>query len=109
MDSYASDRIIHAGSNAWILCGDKSASKALRMKVGRKYPVTLGGVDCRVLRYEILPPRPHSEVENVETASPATIARTEETYRGAKQWQDQRQAGDGVLLKDLDARSAHRV
>jgi hypothetical protein len=42
---------------AWVLCGDRQASAGLRMRTSRKIPLTLSGVDARLLRYEILPPK----------------------------------------------------
>lgn len=42
-----------AGATAFLLSGNPKASQGLRMKADRKYPVTVGGVDCRVLQYSI--------------------------------------------------------
>ena len=43
-----------AGSTAWVLCGNQVATKYMGMRIGRKYPLTLGGVDTRLLKYEVL-------------------------------------------------------
>jgi hypothetical protein len=43
----------HAGSTAWILYGSKRAPAELRLKVSRRLPISLSGVDCRLLRYDI--------------------------------------------------------
>lgn len=40
-------------SIAWILSGNPSIGRALRLKADRKIPVHNGPIDCRVLRYEI--------------------------------------------------------
>ena len=46
------------GSTAFLLSGSPEASKGLRMKADRRYPLLLGGVDCRLLQYSIrgMPP-----------------------------------------------------
>lgn len=49
---------VHAGTNAWILSGTKGPTQALRMKASRRHPLSLGGVDCRLLHYEVRPPPP---------------------------------------------------
>eukprot|EP00892_Ulva_mutabilis_P010337 jgi/Ulvmu1/7676/UM038_0106.1 len=46
------------GAHAWILSGTKGPTQALRMKATRRYPLSLGGVDCRLLHYEVRPPPP---------------------------------------------------
>ena len=43
-----------AGSTAWVLCGNQVATKYMGMRIGRKYPLTLGGVDTCLLKYEVL-------------------------------------------------------
>lgn len=42
-------------TDAFILSGNADITGQLRMKTKRKYPLTVGGVDCRLLHYEILP------------------------------------------------------
>jgi putative N6-adenine-specific DNA methylase len=42
-------------TDAFILSGNADITSQLRMKSKRKYPLTIGGVDCRLLHYEILP------------------------------------------------------
>ena len=41
------------GSTAAVLCGNPEASQALRLKASARHPVTVGGVDCRLLVYGI--------------------------------------------------------
>eukprot|EP00887_Chlorella_sp_A99_P006659 scaffold3.g6659.t1 len=41
------------GARAALLCGNPAASQALRLKAMAKHPLTIGGVECRVLVYGI--------------------------------------------------------
>jgi 23S rRNA G2445 N2-methylase RlmL len=41
------------GSKAFLLSGNPEATKGLRLKADRRHPVTVGGVDCRLLQYSI--------------------------------------------------------
>lgn len=41
------------GATAFLLSGNPEATKGLRLKAERRYPLTVGGVDCRLLRYSI--------------------------------------------------------
>lgn len=45
------------GATAWVLSGDPELTRGLRMKTSRRIPVRNGSLDCRWLRYEVLPPR----------------------------------------------------
>ncbi|MCZ7644219.1 MAG: THUMP domain-containing protein [Planctomycetota bacterium] len=45
------------GANAWILSGNAELTRFLSMKAARKFPLRLGKIDARALKYEILPPR----------------------------------------------------
>ena len=45
-------------SSAFVLSGNPAVSRAIRMRASRKMPLGIGGVDCRFLRYDILPPKP---------------------------------------------------
>ena len=45
-------------SSAFVLSGNPEVSRAIRMRASRKHVVGIGGVDCRLLRYDILPPKP---------------------------------------------------
>lgn len=42
-----------AGASAWILSGSRDATKHLRLRASRKFPLRYGKVDCRLLKYEI--------------------------------------------------------
>ncbi len=41
-------------STAVVLSGDAQATRAMRMKAKRKFPLRIGNVDCRVLVYDVL-------------------------------------------------------
>ena len=41
------------GATAFLLSGNPEATKGLRLKAERRYPLTVGGVDCRLLQYSI--------------------------------------------------------
>lgn len=41
------------GATAFLLSGNPDATTGLRLKAERRYPITVGGVDCRLLRYSI--------------------------------------------------------
>lgn len=53
------------GATAYLLSGNPEASKGLRLKADRRYPITVGGVDCRLLQYSI---------RGVEPAAPVAAA-----------------------------------
>jgi hypothetical protein len=40
-----------------LLSGDANATRPLRMRARRKRVLGIGGVDCRLLEYRILPPK----------------------------------------------------
>lgn len=41
------------GAQAYLLSGNRQVTKHLRLKAGRKWPITIGDVDTRLLQYEI--------------------------------------------------------
>lgn len=41
------------GGTAWVLSGDPSLTRNLRLKTSRRVPILNGGLDCRWLRYEL--------------------------------------------------------
>ena len=45
------------GATAHLLSGDAGVTRPLRMRARRKRVLGIGGVDCRLLEYRILPPR----------------------------------------------------
>jgi 23S rRNA G2445 N2-methylase RlmL len=59
-------------SSAFVLSGNPEVSRAIRMRASRKTPIGIGGVDCRLLRYDVLPPKPPGY-------EPASRRRDEET------------------------------
>ncbi len=42
-----------SGWELWLLSGNPSLTKSLRMKCSRRIPISNGGIDCRWLKYEI--------------------------------------------------------
>ena len=42
---------------AYVLCGNPDITREIHMRADRKYPITVGNVDCRLLKYKILPPK----------------------------------------------------
>ena len=49
--SYVSFRV---GAHVWALSGHAPSTAALRMRASRKVPLTVGGVDCRLLQYSVM-------------------------------------------------------
>ena len=47
-----------SNADVTVLSGNSSVTRELRMKADRKRPVTVGGIDCRVMHYKVLPPKP---------------------------------------------------
>ena len=47
--------------SAFVLSGDPSISREIYMRASRKHVLGIGGVDTRLLRYDILPPKPKKE------------------------------------------------
>ena len=46
-----------AGATAHLLSGDAGATRPLRMRAKKKRVLGIGGVDCRLLEYRVLPPK----------------------------------------------------
>ena len=42
-----------AGAPAYLLSGNVAATAGLRLRAASRVPLTIGGVDCRLLRYDI--------------------------------------------------------
>jgi 23S rRNA G2445 N2-methylase RlmL len=64
-------------SSAFVLSGNPEVSRAIRMRASRKHVVGIGGVDCRLLRYDILPPKPPGYVPRQRTEGRDEEARRE--------------------------------
>ena len=47
----------------YVLSGNAEATGALRMKASGKHALMLGGVECRLLRYDVLPKLPQQTDE----------------------------------------------
>ncbi len=52
-----------------VLSGNAEATGALRMKASGKHMLMLGGVDCRLLRYDVLPKLPQQAAEKAMSQS----------------------------------------
>lgn len=44
-------------ASVYVLCGNPDITREIHMRADRKYPVTVGNINCRVLKYKVLPPR----------------------------------------------------
>ena len=42
----------------FVLSGNAEITQALRMRATRRSPLTIGGADCRLLQYDVLPKLP---------------------------------------------------
>ncbi len=45
------------GSTAYLLSGEPTLTQVLKLRAARRHPVRIAQVDCRWIRYEVLPPR----------------------------------------------------
>lgn len=48
-------------ADVYVLSGNSLATRGLRMKTDKKWTVTVGGVECKVLHYYVLPPKSSSD------------------------------------------------
>jgi 23S rRNA G2445 N2-methylase RlmL len=46
------------GASAAVLCGNRDVAAKLFLPPKRRHPLTVGGVDCRLLHFKLLPPKP---------------------------------------------------
>ena len=46
------------GAQAAVLCGNRDVAAKLFLPLNRRHPLTVGGVDCRLLHFTLLPPKP---------------------------------------------------
>ena len=49
--------IAHAGTDAYILSGNKQAFRHLWMKPSQKWKASVGGIDVQLHKYHVLPPK----------------------------------------------------
>ena len=45
-------------TSVYVMSGNADATRGLRMKASEKHALTLGGVNCRLIRYDVLPKMP---------------------------------------------------
>ena len=53
------------GATAHLLSGDAEVTRPLRMRAARKRVLGVGGVDCRLLEYRVLPPKKEPTLEEL--------------------------------------------
>ncbi len=46
------------GADAAVLCGNREVANKLFLPLKRRHPLTVGGIDCRLLHFRLLPPKP---------------------------------------------------
>ncbi len=74
-------------ADAYLLCGNPAATKPLRMKCSRRIPLTIGGVDVRLLHYHVLPPRaPGVEPLHARSVSARESAHMQDTESSELSW-----------------------
>ena len=44
-------------ADVYALSGNPVASRGLHMKSNKKWPITVGGLECKLLHYYVLPPK----------------------------------------------------
>eukprot|EP00252_Welwitschia_mirabilis_P024420 TRINITY_DN7238_c0_g1_i1.p1 TRINITY_DN7238_c0_g1~~TRINITY_DN7238_c0_g1_i1.p1 ORF type:complete len:237 (-),score=56.48 TRINITY_DN7238_c0_g1_i1:472-1131(-) len=44
-------------ADMYVVCGESTLTRHLRMKADKKWPISMGGLDCRLLHYYVLPPK----------------------------------------------------
>jgi 23S rRNA G2445 N2-methylase RlmL len=54
-----------AGATAHLLSGDAGATRPLKMRAKRKRVLGIGGVDCRLLEYRVLPPKREKNLDEL--------------------------------------------
>lgn len=61
-------------AQATVLSGNADATRYLRMKATRKFPISIGGADARVLTYHVLPPKKPDAVQaNIDSDAMLTM------------------------------------
>ncbi|KAI5067065.1 hypothetical protein GOP47_0017593 [Adiantum capillus-veneris] len=66
LGQFLKQRCNHA--DVYVLSGNSSVTRGLRMKCNRKWPITVGGMECKLLHYYVLPPK-NSTTQHVSLAS----------------------------------------
>ncbi|CAI5478685.1 unnamed protein product [Closterium sp. Yama58-4] len=62
------------GAEAFVLSGNPAVTQKLFLKMSQRWAVTVGGIECRVLRYVMLPPAPAAAAAAAPAAAPAAAA-----------------------------------
>lgn len=58
-----------AKADVYVLSGNPAITQALHMRADKKWPVTVGGMECRVLHYHVLPPKIGQTLQTADVPS----------------------------------------
>ena len=58
------------GATALVLCGHQKLTRHLGLRASARYPVRVGSIDCRLLRYDIFADGPPVESTDVDVSEP---------------------------------------
>lgn len=53
-----------SSADVYVLSGNSSVTHAMHMKADKKWPVSVGGIDCRIMHYHVLPPKTSRTLES---------------------------------------------
>ncbi|CAI5485874.1 unnamed protein product [Closterium sp. Naga37s-1] len=79
------------GAEAFVLSGNAAVTQKLFLKMSQRWAVTVGGIECRVLRYVMLPP-----------PAPAAAAPPAPAAAAAAAVKEEREGEMGMELKDAE-------
>ena len=83
------------GSEAFVLCGNKEVSKHIGMRASRRFPVSLAGVDTRLLKYEVRADIAANSVKTVQAVKQMPTPWAEGL--SAKEQASERSKGDALV------------
>ncbi|CAM6101090.1 unnamed protein product [Calypogeia fissa] len=50
-------------ADVYVLSGNSTVTRAMHMKADKRWPVSVGGIDCRIMHYYVLPPKDSRTLE----------------------------------------------
>ncbi|BFI29443.1 hypothetical protein AXG93_1335s1140 [Marchantia polymorpha subsp. ruderalis] len=59
-------------TDVYVLSGNSNVTHAMHMKADKRWAVTVGGVDCRIMHYYVLPPKARPAAETISEAAAHT-------------------------------------
>lgn len=59
-------------TDVYVLSGNSNVTHAMHMKADKRWAVTVGGVDCRIMHYYVLPPKARPAAETIPEAAAHT-------------------------------------